>query len=53
MSITLIKSRRLRSRKQMAHKTNGHGQGKWHSRTTLWAYKRLTADASRRAHRSA
>lgn len=62
MSVQIIKkakSRRLRSRYQMAHKPSGHGKGKWHSRTSLWAYKRLSrrkrliAAASRRANRSA
>lgn len=53
------KARRLRSKYQMAHKPSGHGKGKWHSRTSLWAYKRharrrrLMADASRRRNRAA
>lgn len=53
------KWRRLRSKREMAHKPNGRGKGKWHSRTTLWAYKRkarrrrLIADASRRRNRAA
>lgn len=62
MSVQIVrrgKKRRLRSRHQMAHKPNGHGIGKWHSRATLWDYKRasrrrrLMADASRRANRAA
>lgn len=62
MSVQIIKTgkaRRLRSRYQMAHKPSGHGKGKWHSRTSLWAYKRLSrrkrliAAASRRANRAA
>lgn len=62
MSVQIIKkgkARRLRSRYQMAHKPSGHGKGKWHSRTSLWAYKRLSrrkrliAAASRRANRAA
>lgn len=62
MSITirkLGKAKRLRSRMQMAHKPSGTGQGKWHSRVSLWAYKRLArrkrlmADASRRQNRGA
>jgi hypothetical protein len=53
------KARRLRSKMALAHKPNGHAIGKWHSRSTLWAYKRksrrkrLIADASRRANRGA
>lgn len=62
MTISIIKrgkARRLRSRDQMAHKPNGHSQGKWHSRAALWAYKRASritrkiADASRRRNRRA
>ncbi len=62
MAVTILKrsgkARRLRSRWQMNHKPNGHGKGKWHSRTSLWAYKRqsrrarLTAAASRRRNRA-
>lgn len=60
MAVQVIKrgkARRLRSRRQLAHKPNGHGKGKWHSRGALWAYKRHSrrvrqlADASRRANR--
>lgn len=53
------KARRLRSKKQMAHKPMLTGTGKWHSRTSLWAYKRLSrrkrliANASRRRNRIA
>ncbi len=53
------KARRLLSKKQMAHKPSGHGKGRWHSRTSLWASKRkdrrkrLISDASRRRNRSA
>ena len=62
MSVSILrfgKARRLRDRKKMAHKPSGHGQGKWHSRTSLWAYKRLSrrrrliANASRRMNRAA
>lgn len=62
MSLTirkLGKAKRLRSKKALAHKPSGHGKGKWHSRTSLWAYKRLSrqkrliANASRRRNRSA
>lgn len=45
MSITirkLGKSRRLRSKKELAHKPSGHGKGKWQSRSSLWLYKRLS-----------
>lgn len=61
MTVTIIrrgKSRRLKSRKQLLHKPSGHGKGKWHSRTSLWAYKRLTrrknqiASASRQRNRA-
>lgn len=53
------KKRRLRSKSALAHKPSGHGKGKWHSRTTLWAYKRKSrrlrqiAAASRRANLAA
>lgn len=53
------KGRRLRARKAMKHKPSGFGKGKWHSRTSLWAYKRssrrkrLMADQSRRVNRAA
>lgn len=62
MSITIIKrgkARRLSSKWQMQHKPSGHGKGKWHSRTALWAYKRkarrktLIAAESRRRNRAA
>ncbi len=62
MTVQIIKrgkARRLRSRWQMAHKPSGVGKGKWHSRTSLWNYKRAArrarkvADASRRANRAA
>lgn len=52
------KSLRLRSKKKLAHKPSGHGIGKWHSRTSLWAYKRLSrrkrliANESRRRNRA-
>lgn len=59
MSVKIRKlTKRLRSKKQMAHKPNGHGQGRWHSRTTLWASKRkdrrrrIIANNSRRANRA-
>lgn len=64
MSITVIKrgkARRLRSRWELSHapdKRIVNRQGKWHSRTSLWAYKRparrvrAIANASRRANRS-
>ena len=42
MSVTIRKvNPRLRSKRDLAHKPNGHGIGKWHSRTTLWKWKRL------------
>jgi len=53
------KARRLRSKRAMAHKPSGDGKGKWHSRTSLWAYKRKSrrlrkmADESRRLNRAA
>lgn len=53
------KARRLRSRTQLAHKPSGHGIGRWHSRTSLWASKRkdrrkrLIANESRRQNRTA
>lgn len=53
------KAARLSSKKKLAHKPNGHGKGKWHSRTTLWLYKRKSrrirkiAEASRRRNRAA
>jgi hypothetical protein len=59
-TITIIKrgkSRRLRSKRQLKHKPNGHGIRRWHSRTTLWKskrkdrIKRIVASASRRANR--
>ena len=51
------KQKRVRSKKEMAHKPSGFGKGRWHSRTTLWKSKRkdrrkrLIAAASRRANR--
>lgn len=52
------KARRLRSKKNMKHKPmNGYSVGKWHSRTSLWNYKRLSrrkrliSNASRHANR--
>lgn len=60
MSVSIIqhgKSRRLRSIKQIVHHPTLRGTGKWHSRRSLWAYKRkarrkrLIAAASRRANR--
>jgi hypothetical protein len=51
------KAKRLRSKRQLAHRPSGFGHGKWHSRTTLWAYKRkarrkrLIAADSRRQNR--
>lgn len=62
MSVTIKKfgkSRRLRSKKELAHKPQKTGIGKWHSRTSLWAYKRLSrrkrivANKSRRLNREA
>jgi hypothetical protein len=53
------KSRRLSRKRDLAHKPSAVGQGKWHSRTALWAYKRssrrrrLIANASRRRNRAA
>lgn len=53
----LGKSRRLSSKKQMAHKPSGHGKGRWHSRTSLWASKRkdrrkrIVSNESRRRNR--
>ncbi len=53
------KAHRLRSKNSLKHKPNGHGTGKWHSRTSLWAYKRLSrrkrliSNASRRRNRAA
>lgn len=53
------KHRRKRAKRQLAHKPNGHGQGRWHSRTSLWkAYrlnrrKRAISNASRRRNRAA
>ena len=44
MTFTILrkwgKGRRLSSKKKLAHKPSGHGKGKWHSRTSLWKYKR-------------
>lgn len=54
----LGKARRLKSKTQLAHKPSGHGKGRWHSRTSLWASKRkdrrkrLIANASRRRNRA-
>lgn len=54
----LGKSKRLSSKKQMAHKPSGHGKGRWHSRTSLWASKRkdrrkrIIANESRRRNRA-
>lgn len=54
----LGKARRLSSKKQMAHKPSGHGKGRWHSRTSLWASKRkdrrkrLVSNESRRRNRA-
>ncbi len=46
MSVNVVrrwgKARRLRDKKKLAHRPSGHGKGKWQSRTTLWAYKRLS-----------
>lgn len=63
MSITVLrrwgKARRLRSRKALAHRPMLTGTGKWHSRNTLWRYKRasrrrrLIAAESRWRNRSA
>lgn len=62
MSYTIRKAKkanRLRSRKKLAHKPSGFGKGKWHSRTTLWLYKRKArrlrriAESSRRRNRMA
>lgn len=62
MSIVYIKrwgkARRLRSRKALAHKPTLVRTGKWHSRNSLWAYKRLSrrkriiSNNSRRANRT-
>ncbi len=53
MATTILKkSKRLRSKKAMAHKPSGHGKGKWHSRTSLWAYKRLSRRKRQIAARS-
>lgn len=46
------KAKRLRARTQLAHKPSGRGKGKWHSRTSLWAYKRLTRRKRLIAHTS-
>lgn len=52
------KARRLKSKKDLAHKPSGVGKGRWHSRTSLWKAKRkarrtrLIADASRRRNRT-
>lgn len=65
MTVEIIrdpKSRRLRSPKDLQHKPDaqrpaGDRKGKWHSRASLWAYKRksrkarLVAKASRRINR--
>lgn len=60
MTIKFLRvGRRLRSKRQLAHKPSGHGKGRWHSRTTLWASKRkdrrkrLIANESRRRNRTA
>lgn len=60
MSLTIRKlSKRLRSKKALAHKTSGFGKGRWHSRTALWASKRkdrrrrIIANESRRINRAA
>ena len=51
--------KRLRSKRDLLKRTNGHGKGKWHGVRTLWAYKQLTkrrrkiAEASRRQNRRA
>lgn len=58
MSIQILKkSKRIRSKKEMAHKPSGFGKGKWHSRTTLWKSRlarkkrNAVASASRAANR--
>lgn len=60
MTVTIRKvgkDHRLKSKKDLAHKPSGVGKGKWHSRTSLWAYKRksrrrrLIANESRRRNR--
>lgn len=33
----------------MVHGVNGHGKGKWHSRTTLWNYKLRRRLANKRS----
>lgn len=60
MSLTIRKLRkRLRSKRQMAHKPSGVGKGRWHGRATLWLYKRKSrrlrkiAEASRYRNRAA
>lgn len=61
MSITIRKvgkARRLRSKRDLAHKPSGFGKGRWHSRTCLWKAhqkarrKRIIANASRRRNRA-
>lgn len=60
MSLTIRrfgKARRLKSKRDLAHKPSGFGKGRWHSRTALWKSKRkdrrkrLIANASRRRNR--
>lgn len=58
MSFTIRKlSKRLRSRKDLAHKPTVTGQGIWHNMKTLWNYKmksrrlRKIAAESRRRNR--
>ena len=58
MSIKIRKvNQRQRSKKTMAHKPSGFGKGKWHSRSTLWRWKRAErrrrqiANESRRRNR--
>jgi hypothetical protein len=52
-----VRNQRLRSKYDLAHKPNGHGKGRWHSRTTLWEARgnarrlRKIAAESRRKNR--
>jgi hypothetical protein len=54
----LGRSRRLRNKNQLGHKPSGWGKGKWHSRESLWNYKRKArrknkiAAASRKRNRA-
>lgn len=36
MSLIVKKSKRIRSKRDLAHKPSGSGKGRWHSRTSLW-----------------